>query len=253
MLLLLLNCIVLSGLIPAAPTPQKKSKRTVKRKNTRSRESITLSDIQTARERLAELGYWVKTDVRGKDDSLYHALVAFQKIEGRERTGRLSKEELDALRDAQPPTPLEPDFAHIEVDLQRQVLFVINIGDEKLRVLPISSGSGEEFTEGGITRLAVTPTGRMMILRKIPGWRESPLGLLYYPCYFVGGVAIHGNPAVPTNPASHGCVRIPMFAAIDFFNLAEPGTQVVIHDGTLPPRLDELIRAAQPAPLRDRP
>ena len=31
--------------------------------------------------------------------------------------------------------------------------------------------------------------------------------------YFVGGYAIHGNPSVPSFPASHGCVRVPMWAA----------------------------------------
>src|SRR5919201_735436 len=41
----------------------------------------------------------------------------------------------------------------------------------------------------------------------------SPLGTLYDPMYFVGGYAIHGNPAVPPYPASHGCVRVPMWIA----------------------------------------
>ena len=31
--------------------------------------------------------------------------------------------------------------------------------------------------------------------------------------YFTGGYAIHGNPSVPPYPASHGCVRVPMWVA----------------------------------------
>ena len=71
--------------------------------------------------------------------------------------------------------------------------------------------------------------------RKIAGWRKSPLGLLYYPNYF-HGIAIHGNPAVPTFPASHICIRIPMFASKEFSVMAKAGMIVLVHDGTpLPP------------------
>jgi lipoprotein-anchoring transpeptidase ErfK/SrfK len=71
-------------------------------------------------------------------------------------------------------------------------------------------------------------------MRKIEGWRKSPLGLLYYPSYLFDGVAIHGNPAVPTRPASHGCIRIPMFAAKEFSQMAIIGMDVIVHDGSLP-------------------
>ena len=45
------------------------------------------------------------------------------------------------------------------------------------------------------------------------GFDPSPLGTLYDPMYFTGGYAIHGNPSVPPFPASHGCVRVPMWLA----------------------------------------
>ena len=72
------------------------------------------------------------------------------------------------------------------------------------KVLPISSGSGRWYVSEGERRLAITPTGRFRVYRKIPGWRKSPLGLMYYPVYIAGGVAIHGSPSVPRRPASHG-------------------------------------------------
>ena len=61
---------------------------------------------------------------------------------------------------------------------------------------------------------------------------KSPLGLLYYPNYLIKGIAIHGNPSVPSFPASHGCIRIPMYAAVEFTGLAPIGIPVVIHSGT---------------------
>lgn len=124
---------------------------------------------------------------------------------------------------------------HIEVDFARQVLFVVDCCGAALRILPISSGSGEWFTEDGHTRRAVTPTRRFTITRQIEGWRKSPLGLFYYPNYFTDGIAIHGNPSVPPHPASHGCVRVPMFAAKEFSERATIGLPVLVHDGSPPP------------------
>lgn len=193
-------------------------------------------EIGEARRRLAELGYWLDPQAEGLDASLRHALTAFQKVEGRSRTGLLTPEELQAIRVAHRPTPLEPGFPHIEIDLCRQALFLVGPGEASLRILPVSTGSGKCFTEGGVTRRAVTPMGRFTIRRKIAGWRKSPLGLLYYPNYIHGGVAIHGNPSVPTQPASHGCIRIPMFAAKEFSELATVGMVVLIYDsGSVPP------------------
>ena len=189
-------------------------------------------EFAEARQRLAELGYWLKEDESKEDASFRHALIAFQKIESRARTGKLTREELAALRAAKSPKPRETGYAHIEVDLCRQVLFLVEAGDKPLRVLPVSTGSGKCFTEGGRTRQAITPTGRFKVQWKLKGWRKSPLGLLYYPNYFYGGVAIHGNPSVPAEPASHGCVRIPMFAAEEFSHLTPVGTAVLVYSSS---------------------
>jgi lipoprotein-anchoring transpeptidase ErfK/SrfK len=127
--------------------------------------------------------------------------------------------------------PLESGYSHIEIDIRRQVLFVVEGSGAISKILPISSGSGKPFTSEGWTRRAVTPTGRFRVTHKIAGWRRSPLGLLYYPVYFLSGIAIHGNPSVPTVPASHGCVRIPMFAAKPFSEMVPVGTTILVHDG----------------------
>jgi cell wall hydrolase len=184
--------------------------------------------IKAAAQRLGELGYWIgRTD--GKlDEPLRQAMIAFQKIEGRSITGRISQEELDAMQAATRPSPRETGYAHVEVDLARQVLFVVD-GETVTRILPVSTGNGKPFTSEGWTRNAVTPPGRFDVHHKIPGWRRSPLGALYYPSYIVGGIAIHGNPSVPTYPASHGCIRIPMFAAKEFYEMTPIGTRVLVY------------------------
>jgi hypothetical protein len=38
---------------------------------------------------------------------------------------------------------------------------------------------------------------------------------------------------VPAYPASHGCIRIPMFAEEEFSQIVYIGTVVIIHDGAL--------------------
>jgi hypothetical protein len=209
-------------------------------------EVLSNEEIEEARRRLNELGYWVDLNATELDASLRHALTAFQKIEGGPRTGVLSRSELERLRKASPPPMLESGEPHIEIDLFRQVLFLQSEAESPHKILPISTGSGELFTEGGVTRRAITPTGRFKITRKIEGWRKSPLGLLYYPNYFYDGIAIHGNPSVPASPASHGCVRIPMFAAKEFSQKAPVGLPVIVYDSN--PLAKSKSNASSPAP-----
>jgi N-acetylmuramoyl-L-alanine amidase len=193
--------------------------------------ALTKTDILEAEQLLSSLGYWTGPVDGQFDAASRYALVAFQKVEGRERRGRLTLTELQALRRASKPTPVETGYAHVEADLNRQVLFVVDDSGTVTRVLPISSGSGEEFTSEGWTRRAVTPTGRFKVYRKVEGWRKAPLGPIYYPNYFLSGVAIHGSSSIPAKPVSHGCIRIPVYAAKEFSEMTPNGTVVIVHDG----------------------
>lgn len=212
--------------------------------------TITEAEIAEAKQMLTALGYWLDTEAKGQDASLRHALIAFQKIEGRAKTGVLTAKELAAIRSAQTPQAQETKSAHIEIDLARQVLFVVNDSGAVERILPVSTGSGEWFTESGRTRQAVTPTGRFAVTRQIKGWRKSPLGLLYYPNYLQDGIAIHGNPAVPAKPASHGCIRIPMFAAQAFSDIAVVGKEVLIYGESPAPNPPKPTTPLSVAPIR---
>jgi lipoprotein-anchoring transpeptidase ErfK/SrfK len=130
------------------------------------------------------------------------------------------------------PAPFEPretGYAHVEVDLSRQRLSVVDGSGRVVKTLPVSSGSGKLFTNEGRTRRAITPKGRFIVDRRIAGWHKSPLGMLYCPIYINQGVAIHGSQSVPSRPASHGCIRIPMSAAKEIFDLTPIGTVVLVY------------------------
>ena len=47
--------------------------------------------------------------------------------------------------------------------------------------------------------------------------------------YFLRGFAIHGYPEVPAHPASHGCVRVPMWIATSLFGQHSYGQTVYIY------------------------
>jgi lipoprotein-anchoring transpeptidase ErfK/SrfK len=129
----------------------------------------------------------------------------------------------------EPLAPRETGYAHVEVDLTRQRLFVVDESGRVVKTLPISSGNGKRFTSQGWTRRAITPTGRFTVFRKVAGWRKGPLGMMYYPSYIHDGVAIHGSRSVPSKPASHGCIRIPMSAAREFSDMTPIGTVVLVY------------------------
>ena len=138
---------------------------------------------------------------------------------------------LAALPGAARQTPVDASGTHLEVDLERQILLVVE-GGRTTWVLNTSTGNGEAYASPrGGTAVATTPTGRFTIQREIDGLREGPLGTLYRPKYFVGGIAVHGSGSIPAHPASHGCVRLTN-AAMDLLwssGLAPLGTPVVVH------------------------
>jgi len=181
---------------------------------------LTRTELKQANARLIEFGYG-----RGRS-----AIILFQKWEARKPTGQLTRADFDLLMEASAPEAKDPGYRHVEVDLDRQLLLLTNDEGKVIRMLPVSTGSNKRYKEKRMSGLAYTPRGRFRIYAKIAGWRESPLGLLYYPSYFSDGLAIHGNPEVPQTPQSHGCVRIPMSEAVAVSKLLPVGTIVLIYD-----------------------
>jgi peptidoglycan hydrolase-like protein with peptidoglycan-binding domain len=197
--------------------------------------SGSVKDLQ---QRLADLGYDVGTIDGLAGTQTYYAIMAFQKVEGLDRTGEDSDALRAALATASKPGPMVPGGAadRVEVDLDRQVLFLWK-GGSLARILPVSTGSGEYYCVDGDCDTAITPTGSFHIGRKAAGLEISPLGELWSPSYFYGGIAIHGSPSIPPYPASHGCVRVPMYAATSLYDQLPTGMAVYVV-GNGPPAAD---------------
>lgn len=191
---------------------------------------LAQAEILEAEQQLNNLGYWTGPIDGVFDGASRHALTAFQKVEGRKRSGSLSRTELEALRAANRPAPRDTTYAHVEVDLSRQVLMIVDESGLVKRVLPVCTGNEKLYRDRGVTKRAHTPRGHFIVTRRINGLRISSLGALYYPCYIVNGIAIHGSPSIAAYPASHGCIRIPMFAAKAFHDMTPVGTIVVVYD-----------------------
>lgn len=106
-----------------------------------------------------------------------------------------------------------PGF-HIEIDQTRQIIFTVRKG-RVAHILHTSTGAN-----------GATHDGAYRVHRKLAG---TSGGGLYYPSYFDGLRAIHGWPDVPVYPASHGCARVPMWAATWIHSQAALGTRVFVY------------------------
>jgi lipoprotein-anchoring transpeptidase ErfK/SrfK len=168
---------------------------------------------------LAALHYVVPRTASFSDEVL-DALYAFQKVQGLPRTGVADASTWAALERPRLPQPRYATPAdHLEVDKVHQVLYVVR-GGEVSGIVPVSTaGLPGKFT----------PVGTFSIYRKVNGFDPSPLGVLYDPMYFTGGYAIHGNPSVPPYPASHGCVRVPMWIIPSLYETNGYGETVYVY------------------------
>ncbi len=201
---------------------------------------------------LAELGVF-----RGEVDGEFGrevaaAVVAVHKLADIERTDVWAVEDWDIELDhgaILARHPEEPD--RIEVDIHRQVLFVIR--EAKIAaIIPVSSGNGEVYwsKNSGYVR-ARTPRGDFRIFKHVDGWRKNYLGSLYKPWYFTPYYAVHGSSSVPAYPASHGCVRVPNWEANHLDGLLQLGMPIHIWDEPYVPAAPEpdLVPAAIPDDL----
>ena len=185
--------------------------------------------IKEAEQRLSDLGFWTGPIDGVLDPGTRSALIAFQKWAGREATGEFDVGEFDAMRTMAPPRARENGYEHVEVDLDRQVLMLVSV-DGSVKVLPVSTGNNQTFVDEGQESIAYTPRGRFLVYYKEMGWKTGSLGSTYYANFISGGVAIHGSRSVPNAPASHGCIRIPMFASREVSRLLKLGTIVLVYD-----------------------
>ncbi len=145
--------------------------------------------------------------------------MAFQKATGIGRDGVAGPITQQALATAAKPASRAGSGDLIEIDLERQIVLVVRGGSVQW-VLNTSTGTGG----------TPTPPGDFVVQREIDGWRHAPLGDLYRPKYFNGGIALHGSTSIPGAPASHGCARLSN-AAMDLLwsGLAPVGSRVLVY------------------------
>ena len=105
---------------------------------------------------------------------------------------------------------------HVEADLGRQVLALIEPGGRVFRTYHMSSGAPS------------TPTvlGSFRFYLKTPGTNSKGM---VHSSYFIGGYAIHGYKSVPTHPASHGCLRVPIPNARFIFRWIRNGERIDVY------------------------
>jgi hypothetical protein len=177
------------------------------------------ADVRALERRLRQLRFRVSGVNRYFTYTTFDSVVAFQKAYGLSRTGVVGAGTWSMLGRAR---VLRPKFAtptpHIEINKTRQILMVVRNGAVDA-IIPISSGATGN-----------TPIGAFRILWKAPAtstWLGS--AILYRTMTFHGNFAIHGYPSVPVYPASHGCVRVPMWLADWLYRQSPVGERIYIY------------------------
>jgi len=180
----------------------------------------TGQDVRALTRRLGELRFHVPAISSTFGSALADSVIAFQKAYRLPRTGTVGPATWRMLGRARAlraryrgPSP------HIEVDKTRQILLVVREGEVKA-VLPVSSGATGN-----------TPEGKHRIRWKALA-TTTWLGpaILYRTMTFYGNsFAIHGFPSVPAYPASHGCIRIPIWTADWLYDQSPVGETVYVY------------------------
>lgn len=195
-----------------APTPTASPSKQPKPKPQKLKTGAKGARVVALQQRLTALGYWNG----GKADGTFggqtqQAVYALQKAAGLARDGVVGPKTQQALDQGVRPKARSSKGRVIEINLKRQLLMLVDDGAIS-QVFNTSTGSMEHYEQKGQTYLADTPSGKFRVSRQIDGWRHAPLGLLWRPKYFNGGIAVHGANSVPPYPASHGCARLSISA-----------------------------------------
>jgi hypothetical protein len=106
---------------------------------------------------------------------------------------------------------------HIEVDKGRQILMIVK-GGKPWGIIAVSTGATGN-----------TPEGRFRVQQKHPYTSSGFGGTLVRTMGFLGDFAIHGWVDVPPYPASHGCVREPIWACYWTYDNSWVGETVYVY------------------------
>ena len=165
---------------------------------------------------LKRLAYVTSTNGRF-DGALSRAVIAFRKTNRMSRNSSVSAKVFEMLLTGHGGYRLKYPNAgkHVEADLSRQVLVLADKGKAQ-RIYHTSSGA------------PATPTvvGSFRFYRKQPGTNAK--GMIHS-SYFIRGYAIHGYKSVPTGPASHGCLRVPIPNALSIYRWVKMGDRIFVY------------------------
>jgi hypothetical protein len=178
------------------------------------------ADVRVLHRRLKHLRVHVPGTGKVFSVRTFDSVVAFQKARGLARTGLVGTRTWRALGLVRRfhPRYTRP-MPHIEVDKGRQILMIVRRG-VVTGIIPVSTGATGN-----------TPVGAWSILWKAPAtstWLGS--AILYRTMTFHGNFAIHGYHSVPTYPASHGCVRVPIWEADWLYDQSPVGERVYVYE-----------------------
>ena len=172
--------------------------------------------VRLLQSRLANLRYAVARSGHF-DASTARAVVAYRKVRGWSRVGVASRDVIRGLlaRRGAFKAKYPGHGKHVEADLSRQVLVLLR-GRKVDRIYSTSSGK------------ASTPTvlGRFKVYRRSFGTNAHGM---VHSSYFIGGYAIPGYMSVPTFPASHGCLRVPIPNAASIYGWLRIGDRVDVY------------------------
>ena len=148
------------------------------------------------------------------DDGTARGVLAFRKANELGRDGFATKQVFAMLARGDGAFKLRFPKAgkHVEFDWSRQVL-VLARGGKPYRTYHTSSGT------------PATPTvfGTFHFYLQTPGINAKGM---VHSSFFIGGYAIHGYASVPSFPASHGCLRVPIPNALQIFNWIDIGDTI---------------------------
>ncbi|MGI9005610.1 MAG: L,D-transpeptidase family protein [Streptosporangiaceae bacterium] len=179
--------------------------------------------------RLTALHYYL-----GKSDGKFgwntmEAVWAFKEVQSGRRTPMnpdiVGPNMLRQLRHPKRPKVLYPHRAPWRVEVNKNTEVLVVYKNHKITLISHVSTAAWSRPDGtGF----VTPDGRYRAQLYLPGCVHDATygGCMYNPVFFIGtSYAIHGMPnptstfsydGVPLNPASHGCVRVPMDVSVIF-------------------------------------
>ncbi|MFT6293266.1 MAG: hypothetical protein ACJAR2_003888 [Ilumatobacter sp.] len=238
------------------------------------------AEVQLLQERLASIGF-----DPGPADGIFglmtkQAVWAFEKLvletPRTAATGQIDQSAWQHMMGEVTITPrrsTNEQANHTEVYLPEQVMIVFH-RDQPVLISHISTGElnadgtpreycetatydtdaqGRELdepVEKAVCAEAKTPGGVFAYKRQVEGKRVSPLGGMWNPVYFNYGIAVHGAENVPLEPASHGCVRIPMHISEYFQSTVAIGDRILVWNGVTEP---EQVSERESLPSFDRP